>query len=148
MSAVVTTLIIILLVIVALAIIWVVIKNLLQGGAEQIEISQKCRLIEIDMKDISVEAGDGDGVWDDYSITLSRTGSGENATGIKILLGNSSDYSEVIDFGYDLTRLATKTNSTIDNAGVVNATYMEITPYFVTSKGKEELCPNSFSEEF
>ena len=145
MSAVVTTLIIILLVIVALGIIWVVIRNVLNAGKEQVELSQKCRDVSLNIKTIEI-TDKISGNWDDYKITISRTGSGENATKAKILLGNATFYSDVIDFEKDLTPLSTKTNTFLET-GVANATTIEITPYFISDKGKELLCSNTFTED-
>ncbi len=147
MSAVITTLIIILLVIVAMGIVWVVIKNVIQGGVGQVEIAQKCREIDLSVKRVVVTAAI-DGEWDDYAITLSRTASGENSVGIKFVLSNETHYSNVTDFGYKLTPLATKTNTTIDDVNVSNGTQIEMTAYFDNDVGGEDLCPSSFVEEF
>lgn len=148
MSAVITTLIIILLVVVAMGIIWVVVKNVLTKGASQIELAQKCRDVDLTMKNVDVEAKEGDGVWDDYDITLSRTATGENSTGVKFVLSNGTAYSNPIDFGYKLTPLATQTNYSIDNTKVSNATQIEMTPYFDNDKGGEDLCSNTITQEF
>lgn len=147
MSAVITTLIIILLVIVALGIIWVVIRNVIQGGVSQVELAQKCRDIDLTVKKVDVEDA-GDGEWDDYAITLSRTAGGENSTGVIFVLSNETHYSEPTDFGYKLTPLATKTNYNLDDLNVSNATQIEMTAYFENDKGGEDLCPNSIVEEF
>jgi len=147
MSAVITTLIIILLMIVALGIVWVVVRNVLQGSQEQVEIEEECRQVDLEIKALTVEDADGDGAWDDYSITLSRAGTGKNATRVKIVLSNNAQNSTVIDFGYTLTPLSTLTNSTIDNVGVTNATHIGITPYFLSSTGNEEFCTNTITKE-
>ena len=140
MSDVVTTLIIILLVIVAIAIIWVVVKNLLTKGASQVELAQKCRDVDFTVKKV-VATGD------DYAITLSRTSAGENSTGVIIVLSDGTDYSEPIDFGEQFTPLATHT-STIVDTDVLNANQIEMTAYFINDKGGVDLCPNSIVEVF
>ena len=141
MSAVITTLIIILLVIVALGIIWVVIRNVIQGSVGQVELAQKCRDIDLTVRTV---VSDGE----NYDITLSRTGSGENSTGVKFVLSNGTHYSDPIDFGYKLTPLATKTDYNIDNTGVSDATQIEMTAYFDNDQGGEDLCPNSIIQTF
>ena len=141
MSAVITTLIIILLVIVALGIIWVVIRNVIQGSVSQVELAQKCREVDLTVKNV---VADGE----NYDITLSRTGGGENSTGVKFVLSNGTHYSDPIDFGYKLTPLATQTNYSIDNTGVLEANQIEMTAYFDNDKGGEDICPNSIVEEF
>jgi len=140
MSQVITTLIIILLVIVALGIIWVVIRNVIQGSVEQVELAQKCLEIDLTVKKVVA-------VGENYDITLSRTAGGENSTGVKFVLSNGTHYSDPIDFGEQFTPLATHTSTIIDT-GVLNANQIEMTAYFDNDKGGEDLCPNSIVQEF
>ena len=147
MSGVITTLIIILLVFVAIAIIWVVIKNVIIKGTSQVELSGKCREVDLTVKRVVVEAA-GDNEWDNYDITLSRGASGENSTGVKFVLSNGTHYSEPIDFDYKFTPLATQTNSDLNNLNVSNATQIEMTAYFDNNKGGVDLCPTAIVHEF
>jgi len=136
MSAVVTTLIIILLVIVALGIIWVVVRNVLQSGTEEIEWANECRLVELEAVSISV-FGNGS---DEYNVTLSRTGSGEDTLGgVKLVFSDGTDYSNVTEFDIAIGKLETKTRGT-GATGVANATELQITPYFVDDLGEEHIC--------
>jgi len=149
MSAVVTTLIIILLVIVALGIIWVVIKNVLVRGTEQVELAQKCR--EIDLEVVKMEDTLGDGT--NYDITLKRSGAGETIAGIKILLSNTTDntYSDVLtDFDTNIKPLGTAVETGIDTSSspVINANEIDLTPYFKDGAGEEEICPTTTTIEF
>ncbi len=141
MSAVVTTLIIILLVLVALGIIWVVVRNLVQGGAEQVGLSQKCQEVEITAVKINETSS---GV---YSVTLRRTGSGDEIGGVRVVLSNGVDYSDVLDFGIALGPLETKTNSSM-NAGISGANEIQVTPYFISDLGEVQLCQNTVTTEF
>jgi len=145
MSAVVTTLIIILLVIVALGIIWVVVKNVIQGGVEQVDLSTKCR--EVEVRAVKLVANSATS----YDVTLSRTGAGDEIGGIKIVLANttSNTYSEPVDFGYALDALETHTSYAINLTNeVTTANKMEMTVYFVNDLGETELCPITITEEF
>jgi len=149
MSAVVTTLIIILLVIVALGIIWVVIKNVLVRGTEQVELAQKCR--EVDLEVVKLEDTLGDGL--SYTITLKRTGAGETIAGVKILLSNTTTntYSDVLtNFDTDIEPLGTVEETGIDTSGnpVIGANEIDLTPYFKDGAGEEELCPSTTTIEF
>jgi len=143
MSAVVTTLIIILLVIVALGIIWVVVKNVIQGGVEQVEWAEKCRAIEVQA--VKIEAS---GVnFDEYDVTLSRTGAGEDViAGVKLVFSDGTDYSNVTEFGIAIGKLETKTGDTTAATGVANATELQITPYFKDDLGEEHLCETRYEE--
>ena len=142
LSAVITTLIIILLVLVAVGIIWVVVRNLLQEGAEQIDISSKC--LSVDMSAVSVTAvANASG---DYSVTLKRGAGGDAIGGIKLTLFNSTDNSGVMEFGLALTELETRTQPIA--AGVTNANRLEYTAYFVDSSGNEQLCSQTSTFNF
>lgn len=143
MSAVVTTLIIILLVIVALGIIWVVVKNVIMGGKEQVEWAQKCRAIEITATKLEVSGAD----FENYTVTLSRTGAGEDTIGgVKLVFSDGTDYSNVTEFGIAIGKLETETSAIIVT-DVANATELQITPYFVDDLGEEHLCTTR-TEEF
>ena len=135
LSAIVATLIIILLVLVAVGIIWVVVRNLIQEGAEQVDISTKC--MAIDVRAVSVipvvgEAGN-------YSVTLRRTAGGEAIGGIKIVLFNDTANSGVLSGFLDLDELETKTETFADT-NVTNANKLEYTVYFTDESGTEALC--------
>ena len=140
MSAVVTTLIIILLVIVALGIIWVVVKNVIQSGVEQVEWAEKCRPVEIQAVKINETTTPGT-----YDVTLSRTGMGDDITGIKLLFANSTTYGSIVEFGIAIPQLETKTEVIV--AGIIGATELQMTPYFVDDLGEEHLCETR-TEEF
>ena len=144
MSAVVTTLIIILLVIVALGIIWVVVKNVIQGGVEQVDLSTKCREVEIQATKLVNNTDDGS----NYSLTLTRTGTGDTIAGIKIVLANvaTNTYSAPLDFDA-LTPLKTDTQSFSDT-GVVDANKIQMTVWFLSDLGEEQICPITITKEF
>ena len=55
LSAIVATLLIILLTLVAVGIIWFAVRNIVQGGADQIEASAKCTAVDISATDASCE---------------------------------------------------------------------------------------------
>ena len=144
MSAVVTTLIIILLAIVALGIIWVVVKNVIYSGVEQVEWAEKCRPIEITA--VKIEASGAN--FDDYTVTLSRTSAGEETIGgVKLVFSDGTDYSNVTEFGIAIEQLQTRTSDILTATGVTNATELQITPYFEDDLGEEHLCETR-TEEF
>ena len=149
MSAVITTLIIILLVIVALGIIWVVVKNVIDSGVEQVEWAEKCRPVEVQLVKIN-ETLEGN-----YAVTLTRTSAGDTEIdGIRMVVSDGTKFSDVIEFSETLNKLETKTDLTVvsligtdveDN--VTLATQLEMTPYFVDDLGEEHLCETR-TEEF
>ncbi len=130
-SAIVATLIIILLVIVSAGIIWVVIRNIVQSGAEQMEVGSQCMKVSIDAKSV-IE--DSEGV---YSVRLRRDSGGEEIGGIKIILLNETDSSSVQNGFEGLSQLSTKTETF---SGPINATKLEYTVYFISDSDKEQNC--------
>src|SRR3989338_395678 len=133
LDAVVTTLIIILLVLVAVGIIWVVVRNVVQQGSEQIDISAKC--IAVDLRAVSVASVVGQA--GNYSVTLNRRAGGDVIGGVKVTLFNDTANSGVADFGTTLNQLDTKTQVM---AGPDVANKLEFTAYFVDASGNEQLC--------
>ncbi len=142
LSGVVTTLIIILLVIVAIGIIWAVINPFIGESVEQIGTGTKCL-------DVSVKATALVNTVDtNYDVTLSRTGTGDEIGGEKLVFFNASgDSSSVIDFGLALDRLETKTQSILE-VGISNVNKIELTVYFTDDSGNEQLCPQSSTFNF
>jgi len=133
LSAIVATLIIILLVLVAVGIIWVVVRNLIQEGVEQIDISTKC--LAIDLRAESVELTTGE--TESYDVTL-RLAGGETIDGVKITLFNETTNSGVLDFGETMSPLDIKTKTIV--AGITDANRLEYTVYFLDDSGNEAFC--------
>ncbi len=134
LSAVVTTLIIILLVLVAVGIVWVVVRGVVDSGAEQIELSSQC--LAIDVEAVSVSAVEGEA--GNYSITIRRNAGGDEIGGLKIAVFNSTDNSGVLDFGAAPSEGETVTQ-TVDS-GITNATKIEYTVFIDSASGSEQLC--------
>jgi flagellin-like protein len=143
-SAIVATLIIVLLVIVAAGIIWVVIRNIVQSGAEQVEFGQKC--LEVNLEYVSVaESADAECGEDDtgYDVTLRRTAGGDEIAGVKISLLSSTESSELQDFGV-IGELETKTAEIC--VEVDDADKIEFTAYFEDSAGNPVYCQTNERE--
>ena len=147
LSAIVATLIIILLVLVAVGIIWVVVRNLIQEGAEQIDVSTKC--MAVDVRAVSVVPV-GVSAPENYTVTLRRTAGGEALGGIKIVLFNDTANSGVLNkFNETATLLGELyTRTEIVAAGITNANKLEYTAYFIDESGTERLCSQTNSHSF
>jgi hypothetical protein len=142
LSAIVATLIIILLVLVAVGIIWVVVRNLLQEGAEQIDVSTKC--IAVDVRAVSVVENE---TTEEYFVTLRRTAGGEDIGGVKISLFNETGNSGVLDGFLELGELETRTE-TFAATNITNANKLEYTVYFLDDSGNERLCSQTSPYSF
>ena len=140
LSAVVTTLIIILLVLVSVGIIWVVVRGVVESGAEQIDVSTKC--LSIDIRAVSVEPVDSEE--GNYSVTLERKSGGNEIEGIKVNVFNDTDSSGVMNFGVAIEELNEET--VILESGIIDANKIEYTAYFKDASGNDVSC--SYTGEF
>jgi flagellin-like protein len=140
LSAIVATLLIILLTLVAVGIIWVVIRNVVQSGADQIEITSKCLEIDVTASEV-IETSPGN-----YSVTLARASGGEEIGGVAINVFNSTTSSGILDFGVVLPELDSKTN-TIE-AGIINGNKIEYTVYFLDNSGNQQFCEQTRTLNF
>ncbi len=139
LSAVVTTLIIIILVFVAIGIIWVVIRDVFEGGAADIELSSKCLDIDVSATAV-VNTSDIN-----YIVTLKRGAGGDVIDGVKIVLLNDTGSSNVITEPGDIEQLRTVTKTII---GVVDSNKVETTVYFTDASGNDKPCPQTDTFSF
>ena len=129
MSAVVTTLIIILLAIVALGIIWVVVKNIIQGGADEVDLGR----ITLDLQIESVEIQD-DGV---TVIVLRRNPGQGEFIGMKFVFSNGTD-SEIIREDTSLEELEHRAFIFIlTKLNISTLTEISVSPIYKTNSGEE-----------
>lgn len=142
LSTIVATLIIILLVLVAVGIIWVVVRNVIEGGASQIQGSNDCLSVEVrPTKALCNPSGGGnDGT---CNITYTRSEGGDEIGGIKLVITNDDgDTNYIHDVSGNINPLATQTESLIVS-GITNASLVEARVYFLDDSGNEILCATS-----
>lgn len=133
LSAIVATLIIILLVLVAVGIIWVVVRQVIQQGAETVDYNTKCLGVDLEAVAVTESATAGE-----YSVTL-KMNSGDTIDGVKLNFFSATENSGVMEFGTTLSALDTKTNSSIITT-VEDANKIEFTAYFLDTSGNEHFC--------
>ncbi len=138
LSAVVTTLIIILLSLVAIGIIWVVVNNVLEGGAETTEIGAKC--LQVDIKAVNASCAAGT-----CSITYTRAARGDAIDGIVMVLSNGTE-SDTEKVTGTLDPLATRTSSMTTTLTAPNS--VEIAAYFTDASGQDQTCTAGTPFEF
>ena len=138
LSTVVTTLIIILLVFIAVGIIWVVIRNVLQGGVEEINYEAKCLEISFTTSGLVCTDTDGDS-FHECNVTVTRSSRGETIDGVKIVFSTATD-SYVYD-GVAIGVLETGVFSAdeTDLANTTAVTGVEVKAYF-TGDGVDHIC--------
>lgn len=141
LSIVVTTLIIILLVLVAIGIVWLVVRNVVEQGTGQIDVSTRC--LEIDVRATAVSCVGDPAV---CNVTLTRKSGGDDIGGVKLVFKDATGTtSSVLDVSGDIVALATKVEESVAS-GLTTPNEIEVTVY-LTLEGEEKLCSqtNSFT---
>ncbi|NCN87224.1 hypothetical protein GW932_05310 [archaeon] len=142
LSGIVTTLIIILLVLVAVGVIWGVVNNLLTKSTGTIATSSKC--LDLDIRATKVIQGT---TATQYNVTLARKATGDDTeVGAMLVFYSDTTNSPPVEFTDTLSPLETSTQPV--EGVIANATYIEVTPFFVDDSGKNNLCPSSSKFEF
>ena len=139
LSTIIVTLIIILLSLVAVAVVWVVVRNLITSGSEGIDISAKCLKTNLEATKVSCSTSVGIRY---CNVTLSRTGTGIDALGgVKLVFKNSTTgtNSPLIDVAGDIQPLVGKIQPGI-NTTLPGVNEVDVTPYFQDVSNNPRLC--------
>lgn len=135
LSAIIATLLIILLTLVAVGIIWVVIRNVIQGGAESIDLSSKCIAVELNAVTVT-DLGSGL-----YNVTLRRGSDSQGDIGVKVnVFQGPTTSSGVQDWGAfgELDALGTVTRPT--TIPLTGGDKVEFTAFFRDASNNDQLC--------
>jgi len=145
LSTVVTTLIIVLLTLAAIGIIWGPISDLLSKGEGAID---KTKCLDVDIRATKVVNANELGVEPmTYNVTLQRSAAGEGSFGVKLIFFDAAGNPGAVETPSEFfAPLQPKTIGPI--TGIVNATKVEITPYYIDTDGKEKLCDIKSTYEF
>lgn len=139
LSTIVATLLIILLTLVAVGIIWVVVRNVVQGGSQQVDIDTKCLQANV------VATHVANATPTNFSVTLSRQGGDEAIGGVKLVFTNTAGtVSTVSDSIGDIPSLGTKTKYVdVDTVTVPDPHKVGVVTYFLDESGTVQLCQTS-----
>jgi len=140
LSTVVTTLIIILLVLVAIGIIWVVVRGVIDTGAQQIEASTDCPLVDLKVTGVSSTCTAAGGC----TVDVVRGAGGVPIDGVYITFDDGSTQAYYY-YEQDVPQLTNKgiaiaTGTT--NVSAATPTTVRVAPYFKDTEGIKKLCPN------
>ena len=135
-STIVVSLIMIALVLVAVAVVWFTVRNILEGGTEQVNLGTNC--LEVDVRETNLICS---GVNNDVcSVTVTRNPGGNDIAGIKLVFTNSTgDKNYVHDVLGNIVSLEAKTEANV-NTGISNVNNVEVVAYFTDFAGNEQLC--------
>lgn len=130
MSAVVTTLIIILLAIVAIGIVWVVVKNIIDKGSDEITLTGLT--LDLDITKVTVDG-------DILSVTVKRNAGEGDLVGINFVISDG-DNSVVVRKDTTLAELGFETFTfDLTTLAVGEITSISIAPIFEVSSGTETI---------
>jgi hypothetical protein len=135
LSTIIVTVILIGLSLAAIVIVWVVVSNLLNTGAADINIRSKCLEVNIAATYANCTTGGN------CTVLLERTGTGsEDIGGVKFVFKNVTDSSPVVDVSGNVPQLSGRR---VTVANPLNATNdVEVTAYFTDTTGNH-LCTNT-----
>jgi len=131
LSTVVATLIIILLVLVAVGIMWVVIRNVIQKGAEEIELGQFT--FDLSIKSAYIEGND-------VKVTVRRSSGEGEMVGVKFIFSDNLN-SFIADRNVPLESLEVRTftfNST-EVGGIDTVQTVSVAPIYKLESGNEKV---------
>jgi hypothetical protein len=150
LSDIVITLIMVVLALGAIALVWVVVSGLMQGGTEDIELSSKCLHLNLDITAAVCKNGTSNKT---CNFTIVRTGNEEGELGgIKVVLLDkvNGESSPLIDKSGNIEKIVqnkvsiSEAESKMSNSSRIDS--ILITPYFKDELGEEHLC--SIPKEF
>lgn len=139
LSTIVVTLIIILISLVAVGIVWVVVRNVIQGGTKTIESNANCITVDVEATSVNCSSA---GVSRICDVTLQRSGTGTDAIGgVKLVFKNATagTSSGLISVAGDIQPLLTKTQTGI-NTTISNVDTVEVTAFFRDASGNDQIC--------
>jgi len=147
LSTIVATLLIILLTLVAVGIIWVVVRNVIQGGTDQMEIDAKCIQANVVATNVAVFSVNASA--NNYNVTLSRQSGDEAIGGVKLVFTDNAETSSFIwTRPGDIAALGNAMEFvSIPVADLAVPSKVNVVVYFLDGSGAEQFCPtqNPFS---
>ncbi len=150
LSTIVATLIIILLVLVATGIVWVVVRGVVQGGSEDVEINAKCLDSQVEATQVKPYVYGAAGGNNTLNVTLSRTGGNEIIEGVNLVFTDDlGENSFVQDIPGNIANLGVVTKTAyVPVDEIENATKVTVVVYFKDSKGNNQYCQTTNSLKF
>jgi flagellin-like protein len=136
LSTIVATLIVILLVFVAVGILWVVLRNFVQGGSDQVDLASDCMEVTVELTKVVPSSG---GV---YNVTLYRTGGDFEIGGVNLVFtGADGESNYIADSQGDIQVLGLKKVSVnLTDSGVENPNRVDAIVYFLGDSGEKLYC--------
>jgi hypothetical protein len=152
LSTIVATLLIIMLTLVAVGIIWVVVRNVVGTGTQQVGIDAMCMQTDVQATKVVKDETSGS-----FNVTLSRTTGEDEIGGVKLVFTNAEGSTNAIRTINDtileslsaLDTITVPVNLSLEVwGGLVNITNVDVVVYFLDDSGNEQLCQTSSKHQF
>jgi hypothetical protein len=142
LSTIVATLLIILLTLVAVGIIWIVVRGVVQGGTNQVDLSSKCLATEIVATKVTNTSTTA------YHVTLNVKSADDKAPvgGVMLVFTDPTESTSypvpIASTGANaLPSLKTVTvDADLTGSGLVNPNKVSVVVYFLDDSGNKQLC--------
>ena len=148
MSEIVVTIVIILLAIVVFAVVSVVVKGTVSKGAENIELSANCLDVEMHAVKIAKATRDDGSIIDkSYDVAVSRSSSGKNLDGVRLIVENVANEKSVSSENFiELIKPLDKKTYEVSGIDFTPAQVTAI-PFFMKKSGEVYYCENPQVDE-
>ncbi len=144
-SAIIVTVIMITIVLAAVSVVWVIVQNVLETGAGNIDIGTKCLGVNLQATKMTCDATSCD-------VTINRKSGGEEFGGLKLIFSNrtSGNVGEIVeDSAGNIQELGTKNVQDAEHGmSGEQPNTLEIIAYFLDENGDKKLCSQGKKFEF
>ncbi|MDP2673218.1 MAG: hypothetical protein Q8O84_05380 [Nanoarchaeota archaeon] len=146
-SEIVVTIIIILLAIVVFAVVSVVVKGTVTKGAENIELASACLDVEMHATKIAKEFASDDVTLVGYNVTVSRSSSGKDLDGVKLIVEDATGDNRVASNNIpDKIKPLDKKTYVVSGIDFTPA-QVTVVPFFMKKSGEVSFCDNTQIDE-
>ena len=137
-SQVISIVVIVVLVLIAIAVVWGVYGNIISEQSSEATLANQCTGIEVKPTMASCTGSSCD-------VTVTRSASGDDITGVKVIYTDSSGANNIQTVPGNIEPLNAVALATYDT-GLTNAvSKVEVSAYLTTETGEEYICPGKYA---
>jgi hypothetical protein len=124
---------------VAIGIVWVVVRNVIETGTEQIETGSKCNAVSVtpvSMANSSIV----DDLPNEYKVTVERSAEGDDIAGVVLTFENATGGMNYVHTEAGNIAPLAVTTITVAVDDVLEPTVVSVSPYFENEAGEKSIC--------
>lgn len=138
LSQVISIVVIVVLVLIAMAVIWGVYSGIIADQTSTATLANECTSIEVRPTNAVCTAGA-------CTVTVERSSSGDDITGIKVIYTDDTGANNVTTVVGNIEPLGTKNINNVNTMLTGTVTNVDVSAYLTTETGDEYICPSKFS---